>query len=73
MEKGYQASVQNTILHRKAVCSCVEFAVGHLEFRKSDYILRVEERELQFFYHFRVVVADCLLHLVMTIERDCAS
>ena len=48
--------------------------MGDLELGKLDYILRVEERELQLFYHFWVVVTDGLLHpAVAVIERDCAS
>lgn len=72
--KGHQTPVQDAILDWETVCSCVQFAMGYLKFGKLDYILGTEERELQFFYHFRVVVADGLLHpAVAVIERDCAS
>lgn len=75
MEARHQTPVQNAIFDGETVCGCVQFAMGDLELRKLDYILRAEERELQFFYHFRVVVADGLLHprVVAVIERDCAS
>ena len=73
-KKRHQTPVQDAILDWETVCGCVQLAMGYLKFRKLDYILRAEKRELQFFYHFWVVMADGLLHpAVAVIERDCAS
>jgi len=62
MKGKHQTSVQDAVLDGETVCGRVQLAMGDLELRKLDYILGAEERELQFFYHFWVVMADCVLH-----------